>query len=125
MANYDEIISNPLYTNITNHFIYAGTSLIGRKRPLTLGELLYHYKNNEFLDTKCCGKVFIYSFAGSALTGSNQYHGFCPSCKKKIVDSRSSLFDLIQQWTHYKSDIPYIKSPYTISKLIEELFQKN
>jgi hypothetical protein len=59
--------------------------------PLCLGYLLMGWKDGIFTEPcpVCQDNVFVLTFGGSPLSGSNSWSGFCMSCNRKVFGSDS------------------------------------
>lgn len=75
------------------HMPFASCSwpYVGGDGPLCLGYLLLGWKEGLLVEPcpGCGGECLVTSFAGSALSGSNSWSGFCSNCKKKYSKGSS------------------------------------
>lgn len=64
---------------------------IGGDGPLCLGYLLLGWRDGLLIEPcpGCGGECLVTSFAGSPLSGSNSWSGFCSNCKKKYSKGQS------------------------------------
>lgn len=115
------ILRNEKYRNITFHGLYLSCAWIGRRRPLTLGELFYHYKHGEWIMPDCCGSVYVISGGGSALSGRNNYQGFCSKCKQVYYGSRPSFGEILRPFIKNEPDFEYEPTDYTVRQLVDDL----
>ena len=116
-----DILDNETYRNITFHGLFISSAWVGRQRPLTLGELYFHYKHGDWIMPDCCGSVYIISAGGSPLSGTNKYQGYCKTCKKVVYGSRPSFGEILKPYLTDQPDFPYVRTDYTIRQLVEEL----
>ena len=74
------IIRLPDYANISFRGLYLSVAYLGAPQ-YTIGILLQHYMNGDWMDDqRCCGEFFIIGAGGSPLSGRNTCHGFCGQC---------------------------------------------
>lgn len=56
--------------------------------PLTVGELVTHWKRGIYLNDKsCCGTVYQLNVGGLLFTKANGWYGFCVNCGKPVAGS--------------------------------------
>ncbi len=95
ISHVDTIISRKelFYTELS--FGHISTTLTGTE-VLPIGVLVLLWRNREFLAScsVCGGKVYIVCAAGSPLSGSHQYTGICPVCKKVVYGSKRTFREL-------------------------------
>ncbi len=126
LAHANEIISTPEWANIRFNEMCFSIAYTSRKRPITLGELLTHWNDGYWKATcpKCNAKGYVYSLAGSPLSGTNYYSMVCPQCHKKyrssyIRTNNSSPFaNNWQRAMSYKSEIEYQSTQLSLSDLV-------
>jgi hypothetical protein len=121
LRNADTILQDSRYRNIVFRGLYLATLWVGRNRPLTLGELYYHYNKSEWIFPACCGSVYLYRGSGSPLSGSNRYEGFCLVCKKIFRGSRESSCEIIEPFLKNPPDFPYQATEFSIKQLLADL----
>lgn len=119
--NTDVILANPVYRNIQFYGLAIQSAWVSRNRPLTLGELFFHYRRNEWITRDCCGPVYIFSASGSALSGCHRYHGCCTGCKKEVQGSCSTFSEILNPFFQSPPDFDYEPAEYSVSTLIESL----
>ena len=120
-AQRKKILNSPRYRNIVIPGIEITSAWVSRHRPLTLGELYFHWDHKEFIERACCGKVFVFRVSGSALSGANDFSGYCPACKKVYEGSLDSFHDLFHAYINHVPDFPYEYSDCTMQELVESL----
>ncbi len=118
------ILESERYRNITFHGLFISSAWVGRRRPLTLGELFFHYKRGDWIMPDCCGSVYVLSGGGSPLSGSNSYQGYCRTCKKIFFGSRPSFSELLGPFLKDEPDFEYIPTDCTVRHLVADLVAK-
>jgi hypothetical protein len=98
LAHKDEIINNQKWHNIfvSGRFYYHQFSKHAES-VITIGELLEIWTNEPSYVKKCeCGGTYyLYTFAGSVLSGSVMFsHAKCASCGKELSGKFSDFGDL-------------------------------
>ncbi len=121
LDNTDVILADPRYRNIIFYGLYISTAWVGRNRPVTIGELLFHYRNGDFILPECCGSAYLISGGCSVLSGCNNYEGFCRTCKKRVYGS-SEFFSAKVSGPYFKNPppFPYEPTDYTVRQLVED-----
>lgn len=123
----DFICSDKELSNITVPSLECGVMYTARHRPMTLGEMLTHYKNHPNLikeqetDT-CCKKIYAQSIVCSKLSGTTWKRYFCPKCEKtvQIIDGEYKyMFDYPNN-----AKFPYEPSNTDIFQLVKMLLDK-
>lgn len=128
----DLIIGTKEYSNITIPGLRCGFLYTGPARSLTLGELLYYYKNNIFVfDAEkddgsnadfCCKKLYSMKFAGSPLSGCVWTDAFCPVCGK-IYSLKCGGIGYLRDYRK-KASFEFESSPLQIEDLVKLLKTK-
>ncbi len=118
-----EILENETYRNISFFGLFISSAWVSRQRPLTLGELFYHYKHSDWIMPDCCGSVYVISGAGSPLSGSNKYKGYCRKCKKLFSGSRPSFKEILRPFLKNEPVFAYVPTDYTIKELVDDLLK--
>lgn len=131
IANFDllfrqnkDILNNEHYRNIIFHGLNISSAWVGRQRPLTLGELFYHYSRGDWIMPDCCGLVYVLSGGGSPLSGSNKYKGYCSKCGEVYYGSRPSFSEIFRPYIQDVPDFDYVPTDYTVKQLVEDLLEK-
>jgi len=95
LRNVDIVLSKKEFFFIQLSFAHISTTITGTT-ALPLGVLLLLWQKNEFIATcpHCGERAFIVFAAGSPLSGSHKYNGFCPACKKDILGSKKTFREL-------------------------------
>lgn len=118
-----DILENETYRNITFYGLFISSAWISRQRPLTIGELFYHYKHGDWIMPDCCGSVYVISGGGSPLSGTNKYNGYCSKCKKIFFGSRPSFSEILRPFLKNEPDFSYVPTNYTVKQLINDLLK--
>jgi len=81
------------YTELS--FGHISTTLTGTA-VLPIGVLVLLWRNREFLAScsDCGGRAYIVCAAGSPLSGSHQYTGICPVCRKVVYGTKRTFRQL-------------------------------
>lgn len=118
-ANKDLLCTNPDYANITIRGIAFSYAFATRGRPLTLGEILYHYSRNEWITEDENGKkLYIYSASGSPLSGRNSYAAFSDTDGKITYGHLSSTGITYRPIIEYEAPFPFVPSTWTLEQLL-------
>ena len=121
LRNEKIIIEDERYRNIVFYGLRISSAWVGRCRPLTLGELFFHYRHGDWIMPDCCGAVYVISAGGSVLSGCNQYQGYCSSCKKTFCGSRPSFREIMHPFLDNKPDFDFKPTDYTVRQLVADL----
>ncbi len=91
LANEDLILNCPEFFFTPLSFAYCSWPYVGGSGPLCLGYLPLGWKDGLFVEScpTCSKPALVTSFAGSPLSGSNGWSGYCRTCKKKVVGQDS------------------------------------
>jgi hypothetical protein len=119
--NEQKILETAEYFFCELPFASCSWPYVGGDGPLCLGYLLLGWKNGILLEpcSDCNGECLVFSFAGSPLSGSNSWSGFCHQCNQKknnrdtvhkpfyskilfVSDLRKRFPQRIQQWEEFK-----------------------
>ncbi len=121
-AQADLIMAQERFRNLVFHGMGIESAWVGRQRPLTLGELFFHWKNNRLVtESVCCGLVYIFHAAGSPLSGANSVTGYCDSCRQKISTSLPSFSAILHPLLNNPPLWPYVVVDYSMQDLVQEL----
>ena len=122
LENSDRIIENTQYRNSIFWGIRIQAAYIGRRKTLTLGELVFLWNSGSLIDSDgCCGPVYIDGAGGSPLTGRNQYRGICRTCKQVLFGRLPSFGTILGPIFNSTYPYEYVPSDYRIEKLVAEL----
>ncbi len=121
LRNEKVILEDEQYRNIVFHGLHIRSAWVGRYRPLTLGELFYHYRHGDWVTPDCCGSVYVISAGGSVLSGNNRYQGYCSRCKKVFHGSRPSFGEIMNPFLNNKPDFEYKPTDCTVKQLVTDL----
>lgn len=122
ITRYSQLVmQDENYRNIAFYGLTISSAWIGRHRPLTLGELFFHYAQSDWIMPDCCGEVYVFNAGGSPLSGTNTYRGYCRCCRKIYTGSRPSFGEIIGPYMNKEPDFPYIPSNCTIEQLVKDL----
>lgn len=72
-----------LFESLPGSFSFTSWPYISGDGPLSLGFLLRGWQNGILCDQcdVCGGMVYVFSFSGSPLSGSNSFSGYCVTCQ--------------------------------------------
>jgi hypothetical protein len=75
-----------LYESLPGSFAHTSWPYISGDGPLCLGVLLRGWQNGVLCDRcdVCTDMVYVFSFSGSPLSGSNSYLGYCATCQAEV-----------------------------------------
>lgn len=122
LRNSEFILDKPVYRNILVPGIYLSSAWVQRHRPLSLGELLHHWKQGKLVTPHSCGKTaHIYAAGGSVLSGSNRYHAYCPACGQRCSGSLPSFSSIWGPCFTNPPPYAYEAVDSSIKELLEEL----
>ena len=96
IIRHDDVIQSKkefFFTELS--FGHISTTITGTT-VLPLGVLLLLWKKKEFLSTcpECGGRAYIVNAAGSPLSGTHKFNGFCAVCKKDVSGSKHMFLEL-------------------------------
>ncbi|NLN60706.1 MAG: hypothetical protein GX147_08405 [Deltaproteobacteria bacterium] len=121
-AKADFIISHERFRNIIFFGMNFESLWVGRHRPLSLGELFFHWKENRLVtDSACCGLLYIFQAAGSPLSGANSVTGYCDSCKQIISTKLPSFSAILHPLLNNPPPWPYAVVDDSMQDLVQEL----
>lgn len=121
-AQAELIMAQENFRNIIFYGMGIKSAWVGRHRPLSLGELFYHWKNNHLVaGSVCCGLLYVFQAAGSPLSGANSVTGYCDSCRQKISTSLPSFSAILHPLLKNPPPWPYIMVDYSMSDLVQKL----
>ena len=116
----EEIIACKEFYNVKLDDFGCSFAYSGRSAPVTLGELLQHYKVGNMTQPcpTCGGTSYVYFACGSPLSGANIYHAVCPKCRKYIRSHAKTVMLFFKPLMSIKHMYSYERSPYTMKQLV-------
>jgi len=107
----DQILGHRDYFFCQLAFAYCGWAYIAGDGPLHLGHLVLGWKEGSLVETcpECSMPMPIWLFAGSILSGSNCWQGFCLQCnERRTSHSDPSIFSKRMKFAMWaRQSFPY------------------
>lgn len=84
LEDAESILNDPVrFHSLPGDFCYCSWPYVAGDGPLCVGDLLLGWRAEVLVDhcAYCGNKLYLYSFAGSPLSGTNSFCGYCLHCK--------------------------------------------
>lgn len=114
LADADSILKDPArFHSLPGEFCYGSWPYLAGDGPLCLGYLLLGWQSRNLLEQcpGCYGFLYLFSFAGSPLSGSNSYCGYCPECRTSTKDTSTGevFLQRIKYVINLANSLPQLK----------------